>query len=297
MAQQKTIKIFLIDGEITGRLSCELSNWSGKAYKIPRALCKKCIDREDMYKTGIYLLFGKDENEKDLIYVGEAESILKRIENHLTNKDFWTETILFMTKDNNLNKAHAKYLESRLYDIAKGMNRYKLLNTSIPPETSLSESDIAEMEEFLGNIRLITTALGHKVFEEKRNTNYPINDASTDICENKNIFYLDGTGYSAQGEPTIEGFVIFKGSVISLDKKSYITPNAKKIRTLLVDNNILQKKDDHYELMEDYIFNSPSLAATFVCGSKRNGVISWRTNTGETLKDVEQFKTQENLNI
>ena len=31
----KTIKIFLIDGDPNGRMSCELSNWSGKAYKLP----------------------------------------------------------------------------------------------------------------------------------------------------------------------------------------------------------------------------------------------------------------------
>jgi hypothetical protein len=36
MKYGKTIKIFLIDGDPNGRMSCELSNWSGKAYKIPR---------------------------------------------------------------------------------------------------------------------------------------------------------------------------------------------------------------------------------------------------------------------
>lgn len=57
----KTIKIFLIDGESNGRMSCELSNWSGKAYKIPRIKIKDCSDRNDLNNTGVYLLFGKDE--------------------------------------------------------------------------------------------------------------------------------------------------------------------------------------------------------------------------------------------
>lgn len=53
----KTIKIFLIDGEPNGRMSCEISNWSGKAYKIPRIKIKDCSDRVDLVSTGfIYCL-------------------------------------------------------------------------------------------------------------------------------------------------------------------------------------------------------------------------------------------------
>lgn len=59
MAFGKTIKIFLIDGDPNGRMSCELSNWTGKAYKIPRIKIKDCVDRKDLMSTGIYLLLGK----------------------------------------------------------------------------------------------------------------------------------------------------------------------------------------------------------------------------------------------
>jgi hypothetical protein len=51
----KTIKIFLIDGEANGRMSCELSNWTGKAYKIPRVNLKDCVDRPELASTGVYL--------------------------------------------------------------------------------------------------------------------------------------------------------------------------------------------------------------------------------------------------
>lgn len=47
----KTIKIFLIDGDPNGRMSCELSNWTGKAYKIPRIKIKDCTDRDDLIST------------------------------------------------------------------------------------------------------------------------------------------------------------------------------------------------------------------------------------------------------
>ena len=164
----KTIKIFLIDGDPNGRMSCELSNWTGKAYKIPRIKIKECTDRDDLTSTGVYLLFGKDEQGKDQVYIGEAESILKRLNQHLTQKDFWNETIVFISKDENLNKAHIKYLENRLHEIAKKANRYTVENSSTPTQSSISESDRAEMEEFIDNIKMLVNTLGHKVFEEKR---------------------------------------------------------------------------------------------------------------------------------
>ncbi len=61
----KTIKIFLIDGDSNGRMSCEISNWTGKAYKIPRTKIKKCTDLDDMKNTSVYLLFGKDVDAKE----------------------------------------------------------------------------------------------------------------------------------------------------------------------------------------------------------------------------------------
>lgn len=114
----KTIKIFLIDGDSNGRMTCELSNWTGKAYKIPRIKIKDCSDWDDLKNTGVYLLLGKDEEGTDLVYIGEAETILTRLSLHLHQKDFWNEAIVFVSKDDNLNKAHTKYLENRLHVIA-----------------------------------------------------------------------------------------------------------------------------------------------------------------------------------
>lgn len=77
MAHGKTIKIFLIDGDSNGRMSCELSNWTGKAYKIPRIKIKECSDRDDLVNTGIYLLFGKDEEGNDLVYIWRSRISFK----------------------------------------------------------------------------------------------------------------------------------------------------------------------------------------------------------------------------
>ena len=261
----KTIKIFLIDGEPNGRMSCELSNWSGKAYKIPRIKIKDCNDRIDLSSTGVYLLFGKDDVGKEQVYIGEAESILKRLNQQLNQKDFWNEAIVFISKDENLNKAHIKYLENRLHDIAKSTNRYKIDNSVVPTQSSISESDRAEMEEFIEYIKLLVNTLGHKVFEEKREFKTKQN----------------------QGELTSDGFVVFKNSKVASTVVNSMTSNFILFRQKLIDEGVLVEKGEYFEFSDDYIFSSPSTAASIVMGRNANGLTEWKNLEGKTLKEFE----------
>lgn len=278
----KTIKIFLIDGDPNGRMSCELSNWSGKAYKIPRIKIKDCADRDDLTSTGVYLLFGKDDEGKEQVYIGEAESILKRLNQQLTQKDFWNEAIIFISKDENLNKAHIKYLENRLHDIAKLANRYKVDNSIIPTQSSISESDRAEMEEYIENIKMLVNTLGHKVFDEKREFK-PKQKPET-------FFIKAARGADAQGEPTSDGFVVFRNSKAAGTIVNSMTPSFVTLRQKLIDQNILVSKGEYFEFSDDYIFNSPSTAAVMVMGRNANGLTEWKQNDGKTLKDFESFE-------
>jgi hypothetical protein len=275
----KTIKIFLIDGDPNGRMSCELSNWSGKAYKIPRIKIKDCTDRNDLTSTGVYLLFGKDEDGKDQVYIGEAEAILKRLNQQLTSKDFWNEAIVFISKDENLNKAHIKYLENRLHDIAKVANRYKVDNSIIPTQSSISESDRAEMEEFIENIKMLVNTLGHKVFEEKREFKPKLKQAT---------FLVKGArGAEGQGEPTSDGFVVFKNSKAAASTVPSMTQNFLTLRQNLINQGVLGDRGEFLEFLDDYIFSSPSTASSIILGRNSNGLTEWKLINGKTLKDFE----------
>ncbi len=275
----KTIKIFLIDGEPNGRMSCELSNWSGKAYKIPRIKIKDCNDRIDLSSTGVYLLFGKDDVGKEQVYIGEAESILKRLNQQLNQKDFWNEAIVFISKYENLNKAHIKYLENRLHDIAKSTNRYKIDNSVVPTQSSISESDRAEMEEFIEYIKLLVNTLGHKVFEEKREFKTKQNQES--------FFIKAARGAESQGELTSDGFVVFKNSKVASTVVNSMTSNFILFRQTLIDEGVLVEKGEYFEFSDDYIFSSPSTAASIVMGRNANGLTEWKNLKGKTLKEFE----------
>lgn len=273
----KSIRLFLIEGIADGRWMCELSNWTGKAYKIPRNCVKESSDREELKNTGIYFLFGKsDETDTYRAYIGEAENIYERLLTHLKEKDFWHECVVFISKDNNLNKAHVKYLENRMYTIAKEAGRYQLENSNIPTQSSLSEADWAEMEEFINNAKLLLSAVGHKVLEA---TAIPLKTNN-----DPEIFIFEGKDYKATGTTTADGFVVFKNSILSKKANSSLTKSLLDKRNKLISENII---DSAFTFTKDYIFSSPSTTASIISGNSTNGKTAWRNSQGMTLKDYE----------
>lgn len=283
MKYGKTIKLFLIDGETNGRLTCELSNWTGKSYKIPRNTLKKCIDRPELQTTGVYLLIGSINTlEKNQIYIGEAEDIYKRLLQHVKEKDFWNDAIVFISKDENLNKAHIKYLENRLHEIALNANRYEIINTQIPTQSSISESDRAEMEEFLSNVLTLVNTLGYNVFEKI------IESPETEEELKHDLFFINSTrGAEGTGKPTSEGFVVFKNSKIADPITNSYPKSMKKLRSsMLVDGKII-KSGDGLILKEDNLFSSSSSAAMIVMGRSANGLVEWKMKDGKTLHEFE----------
>lgn len=273
----RTIRQFLIDGQADGRWISELSNWTGKAYKIPRTYINQCSDRKDLSNTGVYFLFGRnDETDVEQVYIGEAENILNRLKQHLSEKDFWTECVVFISKDNNLNKAHIKYLENHIYILAKESKRYEVINSNVPTEASISEMDRAEMDEFIDNMRLILGVLGHKILEPSVNRETHRNTA---------LFTLqDRSGIRASGKPVSEGFVILKGSKIAEDVAPSLSKSIVDKRQLLFDKGIV---DGNFIFTQDWTFTSPSLAAAIVVGYSINGRNAWKNKNGVSLKEIE----------
>lgn len=119
--------------------------------------------REELQRTGIYILIGPDaQTSADRIYVGEADDVFDRLKTHDKDdsKDFWTRAVTITSKDFNLTKAHGRYLESRLIDLAKIAERGIVSNGTSPGPKTLPESDVADMEYFLDQIKLMLPVLG-----------------------------------------------------------------------------------------------------------------------------------------
>ncbi|MBL7880846.1 MAG: GIY-YIG nuclease family protein, partial [Chryseobacterium gambrini] len=192
------------------------------------------------------------------------------------------EVIVFISKDDNLNKAHIKYLENRLYETAKKVNRYDLVNSNIPTKPSISESDRAEMEEFTENIKLLTNTLGYKIFEELIHENQTFEE------QEKNTFYIRATrGANAKGQITNEGFVVLKGSEIADTVTTSLDQSIINFRQRLIDEQKIINTHNKLVFTEDYLFSSPSTAAAIVMGRSANGLTEWKLSDGRILKSIE----------
>lgn len=119
MNESATVRIFLVKGSPTSVRTAEISNWTGKAVAGPRSQIEDILKRAEAGKPGVYFLAGVNpESGKDRVYIGEAEVIRNRIKGHL-ERDFWKTVVFFVSKDENLTKAHIKYLEGKLIETAR----------------------------------------------------------------------------------------------------------------------------------------------------------------------------------
>ena len=55
MAYGKSIELFLVNGTADSLITAELSNWNGKAIKIPRIEVSAC-NRDDIKQAGGYFV-------------------------------------------------------------------------------------------------------------------------------------------------------------------------------------------------------------------------------------------------
>lgn len=131
------------------------------------------------------------------------------------------------------------------------------------------------MEEFIYNAKLLLSAVGHKVLEA----------TATPSTENNNDFFVfEGKDFKAKGTTTADGFVVFKDSLVSKKTNSSLTKSLLDKRYKLISENII---DSSYTFTKDYIFSSPSTAASIISGNSTNGKTAWRNLQGITLKDYE----------
>ena len=148
--------------------------------------------------------------------------------------------------------------------------------------TVMKESQIAVMEEFVDNVKVLINALGYKVLD-------PLLQAGSSVVVEEEMLYITVGNASAQGMVTPEGFVVLKGTAIN-EKTSAKSLNAgmKKLR----DRIFAEGKVDNLVTTEDILFSSSSAAADFVLGYSASGPRTWKTKDGRTLKEIEDNATK-----
>ncbi|MCY7170375.1 GIY-YIG nuclease family protein [Streptococcus mitis] len=293
--RSKNINMFLMDGEVTGKIKCTLSNWTGVIYKIPRIQLGDLKSRDEMKQSGIYFLFGRDEDkQKDVTYIGQAttrkngEGVLLRIQEHTrdTHADYFNDVIILTTQNNSFGPTEISYLENKFTQLAKEAGRYIVKNGNDPNPGNVTEEKESELDEIVENTLMIIGTLGYRVFIPMTKK------VSQDLTDNHSTYlYLkrktkkSNKVIEATYERTTEGFVVLEGSQVEIKDSPYLPASLKEMRQNLIASRIIQDG----VLKEKQLFSSPSYAAAFLLGMQTNGRTDWKNQDGRTLKELEEL--------
>ena len=283
----RSLELFFIDGRPDGMLTAEVFNWTGHVLRLPRIQLKDALARKQAGYTGVYILQGEKDGQP-LAYIGEAEDLSLRLKSHAAQKDWWDTAVLITSAANNLHKAHVKYLESRLVEIADGIKATNLENSNVPPRSSLSEADFANMESFLETLRMVLPAIRVDMFIDNTRSASGELEARTEAIE----FVLstpragvNATALLTGGEMIVQVGSIARGTWVGdlAYKTSY-----HKLYNELRSNGVLETFGKHTRFTRNYAFSSPSAVGTIVNGRSTNGRTSWKTKScGKTYADWE----------
>lgn len=128
MARGKVITTHLRTGDPNGICTVFISNKICEMIVFPKTEFDQVSNLEESSRPSLYILLGEDENGSAQAYIGETTNELKRLNNHKSNKLFWSKCLMFVAKDDSINKADVQYLEHRAIDIANDCARYIITN-------------------------------------------------------------------------------------------------------------------------------------------------------------------------
>jgi len=304
----RSINIFLLDGDPNGIRVAQISMSTIQAIAFRRNQLRRVREAfPEIERPGVYVLIGADENEPDrqFAYIGESEGVGARLSYHNSNeagrdaKGFWTDTVVLISKDENLTKSHARYVESCLIRSVGGNPRWTIPNTKRPSDDAgkLPLPDRAAMDEFVDQTKTLVGALGWDLFREMRGRAPEAAPTGRDLSQSPPIesprFYFRGEGFAAEMEVGQSGdFVVSSGSKARVRTTTTIPRGTTALRKTLLDKGVLRQEGEFLVFTSDYSFSSASAAAATVIGASANGRILWKLPDGRTYADWEASQDQ-----
>lgn len=298
MGHGKSIRLFLVNGTPRGLMTAEIVNWTGQITSAPREDLGELVKRADAQRTGIYLLLGDDPESpgNTRAYIGEADVVSSRLQYHARaeikgGKDFWERALILTSKDANLTKAHARYLEARLISMARDARRVNLENGTAPEPPRLPEADISDMEDYIRQANIVLPILGVDVFRPTRPPALPHSAEAANI-EKSPVFEILAPRYGvAARAQVVDGeFIVFEGSTV---RPTWVAGEGgyKDLREKLESDGTILRSGTGAEVSftKDAVFSSPSAASAVVMGRSSNGRREWRiAGSGSTYADWQE---------
>jgi Domain of unknown function (DUF4357) len=283
----KSIRLYLADGTPGGLLTAEIMNWTGHVVAAPRSDLAALLKRQETSRTGIYILLGDDPESLggSLAYIGEGDDVSKRLYQHARaenqgGKDFWERAIVLTSKDANLTKAHARYLESRFITLALEASRSRLTNGTAPIPLPLPEADVSDMEYFITQVRIILPVLGVNILRSTAtSTGSAAHAGSAPSPASSPVFelHLKKEGIVATAKEIDGEFTVLKGSGARVSwtgvEHVYMVLHEKLVQEGVI---VPDHDGEGMRFARDQVFASPSAAAAVVVGRTANGRNDWK---------------------
>lgn len=292
----RSINIFLLEGDPDGIRQAQISMSTIQAVAFRKTKLREVANAfPEMTRSGVYILIGVEETAPDVpvAYIGEAESVATRLQYHAgrNGKPYWIDTLVLVSKDENLTKSHARYVEARLIADASANPRWRLLNAQQPDEMGrLPLPERASMEEFIDQTKTLAGALGLDLFKVVAGNLVPQPaSGAVNAGTASQIFRFAGGGYDAQMAilPTGE-FAVLTGSLARKAVTSTVPDSVVAARSEMLGSGILVDTPDGLRFTADYKFPSVSAAARLIYGGSMNGRTAWRLPDGRSYGDWEE---------
>ena len=287
MSDGRSIRLFLADGTPGGLLTAEIMNWTGHVVAAPRSDLAALLKRPETSRTGIYVLLGDDPDSVSgtVAYIGEGDEVRTRLKQHARaeeqgGKDFWGRAIVLTSKDANLTKAHARYLESRFITLAQQARRSRLINGTAPPTLPLPEADRSDMEYFIAQAKIILPVLGVNILRSTATAvSHAAETAPASVPAYSPVFelHLKKDSITASARELDGEFTVLEGSGARMAWTG-VEHAYKALREKLVREGALVPAHDGRAMRfaRDQVFASPSAAAAVVVGRTANGRSDWK---------------------
>jgi hypothetical protein len=281
----KTIQIFLPSGEPHGIRIAEITTRIVQVIEVPRSLLSSFLGMEQSSQVGVYFLIGEDsEDGERLVYVGQTGDLRTRLTAHNQKKDFWERALVLVSKTNSLTQTHALFLEWHALQQIRSAGRFADENGNSGSRPHTPAPLEAECLEVFETGSVLVSSLG-----------YPLFDGLAKAKQSKegddDRFYLRkvNQGVSGEGVYTSEGFVVFAGSIASLENRKSIGDTNKRWRQRLIKSRVMiLNKAGYLVFSKDHLFRSPSGAAMALLGYRANGWTEWKNRQGLSLDRVHR---------
>ena len=236
-----------------------------KAFYFTKENIKDLERMESVFNYAVYFLFDSSDADSKKVYIGQSMNGITRIYDHVRNKDFWTNCLLFVTDNNSFDKLSIDYME---HDFIKKFKKssFMLMNKDLRTnEPNISIYDRPNLDAYIEQIEFLLNAEGVSLQEVSPNGVGVTYYEPTSKKYKAKLFVKDGKFI------LVEGSVIRRPTELAKDWKVNLYERNNNVINGYLDDGKVEEINGEIVLLMNIEYNSPSMPASLLSGRSENG--------------------------